>query len=75
MGKEKKISCILFWTGIVVVIIAVLFIGYSLNNPQASFSWGLDVTYFIYIVYVVMTIILFVLSNIFSRKNKQNKSL
>jgi hypothetical protein len=73
MRKEKKISRILFGTGIAAVIIAILFIWYALNHPESSFSWGLNVTYSIYIAYIVMIILLFVLSNIFSKKQGKQK--
>ncbi|WP_066504135.1 hypothetical protein [Abyssisolibacter fermentans] len=72
MKKTKKISRILFWTGITAVIIAVLFILYALNHPESSFSWGINITYFIYVVYIVLTISLFVLSNVFNKKDKQH---
>lgn len=42
--------------GIAMVIAAVLFIYYALNNPQASFPWQNSVTYSIYAIYLILAV-------------------
>ncbi len=37
------------------IIVAICFIAYALNNPQASFPWSNSVTYGIYLAYLVVT--------------------
>lgn len=42
--------------GIVMIAVAICFVVYALNNPQAGFPWGNSITYGIYLVYAVVTI-------------------
>lgn len=42
-------------TGSVLIVIAIAFILYAVNNPQASFPWSNSVTYAIYIAYALLT--------------------
>lgn len=42
-------------SGSVLILIAIAFILYAANNPQASFSWGNSVTYVIYGAYGLLT--------------------
>ena len=51
---SKKISRII---GICMLIIAICFVLYALNNPQASFNMPLNLTYILYGIYIVATII------------------
>jgi ABC-type transport system involved in cytochrome c biogenesis permease subunit len=44
------------------LLFAICFIVYALNNPQASFPWSNSYTYAIYIIYLVVMIISFVMS-------------
>lgn len=46
----KKIHSVII--GISLVMIAVLFVVYALNHPEATFPWSNKVTYIIYGVYV-----------------------
>lgn len=46
---KKKISLLI---GIFLLIIAVCFIGYALNHPEAAFPWGNRVTFILYGIYV-----------------------
>lgn len=51
MGKTGAFLVI----GIVMVIIAICFVVYALNNPQVGFPWSNAVTYGIYIIYATVT--------------------
>lgn len=53
----KKYSRII---AVIMLIIAVIFIGVALNNPQASFPWNNTITYIIYGLYIIGMIVLFV---------------
>jgi hypothetical protein len=53
--EVKKNSAFLI-IGIVMIIVAICFVNYALNNPQSSFSWNNSITYGIYLVYVIGTI-------------------
>ena len=46
--------------GIVMLLAAVIFVIFALNNPQLSFPWGNTITYSIYIIYLVITIVLLI---------------
>ena len=46
--------------GVLMLIVAVLFIGFSLYNPQASFPFSNTITYFIYAIYISIMAILLV---------------
>ena len=51
---SKKVSRII---GICMLLIAICFIMYALNNPQSSFNIPLNYTYTLYGIYVIVTII------------------
>ena len=53
MKKNRKFLII----GIAMVIVAVCFIIYALNNPQAGFNWSNSITYGIYLGYVAATVL------------------
>jgi len=44
------------------ILIAVVFIVYALNNPQASFPWGNNISYIIYITYAIVTTVCLLLA-------------
>ncbi len=46
--------------GIIMAIIAVIFVSIALQHPEWSWSWSLEVTYIFYIAYEVITISLLV---------------
>ena len=37
--------------GLIMLAAAVVFVGYALGHPEASFPWGTGVTYTLYAVY------------------------
>lgn len=45
---------------VIMLVIAVIFIGIALNNPQASFPWSNTITYILYGIYIIVMIVLFV---------------
>ena len=52
MRKSKKYLKI----GLAMILIAVLFVYYALNHPEASFPWPNSITYTIYMTYLALTI-------------------
>ncbi len=44
-----------FIIGCILMIVAISFILYGVNNPQASFPWSNSVTYVIYSIYGLLT--------------------
>jgi len=49
------------------LMIAICFVIYALNNPQASFPWGNSTTYTVFAFYSVIMIVFFVM---FLRRKK-----
>ena len=45
---------------VIMLVIAVIFIGIALNNPQASFPWSNTITYIFYGIYIIVLMVLFV---------------
>lgn len=43
------------------LMIAIIFVWFALNHPEASFPFGRHMAYVIYIVYVVLDIVMFIL--------------
>ena len=56
---QKKVFS---WLSIGMLLFAICFIVYALNNPQASFPWNNSYSYAIYIIYLVVMIVSFVMS-------------
>lgn len=54
---NKKISRII---GIIMLLIAVIFLIFAFNNPQMSFPWSNSITYLIYGLYIIIMIIFFI---------------
>ena len=46
---------------LILVIGAIIFIVFALNNPQFSFPFSNTITYLIYITYIVLTIVMIIL--------------
>lgn len=44
----------------VMLIIAVVFFVFALNNPQATFPWSNTITYILYGIYAIVMIVLFI---------------
>ena len=57
-----KIKGIFLVMGIIMLIFAIGFVIYALNNPQASFPWNNIITYSIFAVYIIVMIVSFILS-------------
>lgn len=57
MSMTKKISRII---GLVMLMVAVVFIVFAMGHPEMSFPWSNAVTYALYIVYLVAMVIFFV---------------
>ena len=60
----KKLSRII---AALMLILAIAFIAYALNHPEAGFPWNNAITYVLYIVYLAVMIVLFIAP---FRKNK-----
>lgn len=56
--------------GLILVIVAVIFILIVCGNPQMSFPWSNAFTYGLYCGYGIVTILFLVLAIIFKRREK-----
>ncbi len=56
-----KKSRVFFCVGCIMLVIAIAFVLFALNHPEASFPWGNSITYIIYMIYIIITISMFVL--------------
>ena len=54
---NKKISRII---GMIMLVVAIIFLVFALNNPQASWFWNNTITYTLYIIYLVVMIFLLI---------------
>lgn len=59
MAKIKNTKII----GIMMLIVACLFIIYAFKHPEAGFPWSNQITYILYGCYLLVTFILFLTSN------------
>ena len=46
--------------GLLMLIIAVIFIMFALNHPEMSFPWNNTITWLLYGLYVLVTVVLFI---------------
>ena len=46
--------------GLVMLIIAVAFIMFAVNNPEMSFPWNNTITWLLYGLYVFVTVVLLI---------------
>lgn len=53
----KKISRII---ATIMLIIAVVFLLFALNNPQSGFPWSNTITYALYGLYAIAVVVLFI---------------
>ena len=60
----KKLSRII---AALMLILAIAFVVYALNHPEAGFPWNNSITYALYIAYLAVMIVLFIAP---FRKNK-----
>ncbi|MCT4662534.1 MAG: hypothetical protein N4A40_11780 [Tissierellales bacterium] len=65
-----KKSRILFWIGILMILIAVVFVGYALNHPTLLVEIPVIGTIVFYRIYAIVAIGLFILARIMKSKNK-----
>ena len=54
----SKKACMII--AVVMLIVAVIFVIYALNNPQLAFRWSNTITYIIYLVYLVVMAAFFI---------------
>ena len=45
--------------GIIMIIIAVIFVSVAFSHPEMSFPWSNTVTYIIYLIYAAVTVLMF----------------
>ena len=54
---KKSISRII---GLIMLIIAIVFIMFALNHPEMSFPWNNTITWLMYGVYILVTVVLLI---------------
>ena len=54
---KKSISRII---GVIMLIVAVIFIMFALNHPEKSFPWNHTITWLLYGVYFLVTVVLLI---------------
>ena len=54
---KKSISRII---GLIMLIIAIVFIMFALNHPEMSFLWNNTITWLMYGVYFLVTVVLLI---------------
>lgn len=54
---KKSISRII---GVIMLIVAVIFIMFALNHPEKSFPWNNTITWLLYGVYFLVTVVLLI---------------
>ena len=54
---NKSISRII---GLIMLIIAIVFIMFALNHPEMSFPWNNTITWLLYGLYVLVTVVLLI---------------
>lgn len=57
MSMTKKNSRII---GLIMLVVAVIFLVFAMGHPEMSFPWSNTVTYVLYIVYLITMVIFFV---------------
>ena len=51
---------ILWIIGLIMLIIAIVFIMYALNHPEMSFPWNNTITWLLYGLYILVTVMLLI---------------
>ena len=54
---NKKISRII---GLVMVVIAIVFVVFALHHPEMSFPWNNTITWVLYGLYAIVTVVLLI---------------
>ena len=55
--KKKSISRII---GVIMLIVAIVFIMFALNHPEKSFPWNNTITWLLYGVYFLVAVVLLI---------------
>lgn len=58
MKKSKVFLCI----GVLLIVIAIIFVFFALSHPEMSFIGGNAVAYPVYALYFIITVVMFVLA-------------
>ena len=53
-------KCISRIIGVIMLIVAIVFIMFALNHPEKSFPWSNTITWLLYGVYFLVTIVLLI---------------
>ena len=61
---KKSISRII---GVIMLIVAIVFIVFALNHPEKSFPWNNTITWLLYGIYFLVTVVLLFDSPILSK--------
>ena len=54
---KKSISRII---GVIMLIVAIVFIVFALNHPEKSFPWNNTITWLLYGLYILVTVMLLI---------------
>ena len=54
---KKNVSRII---GLIMAVIAIIFVVFALNHPEMSFPWSNTITWVLYGVYAVVTVVLLI---------------
>ena len=54
---KKSISRII---GVIMLIVAIVFIVFAVNHPEMSFPWNNTITWLLYGLYVLVTVVLLI---------------
>ena len=54
---KKSISRII---GVIMLIVAIVFIVFALNHPEMSFPWNNTITWLLYGIYFLVTVVLLI---------------
>jgi hypothetical protein len=65
-----KKSRIFFWIGILMILFAIIFVGYALQHPESSMNVPIVGTTGLYRIYMIVAIGSLILARIMKLKNK-----
>ena len=54
---SRKVSRII---GLILFLVAIVFLLYALNHPEATFPWSNTITYILYGIYIVVMAVLLI---------------
>lgn len=64
---KKSISRII---GVIMLIVAIVFIVFALNHPEKSFPWNNTITWLLYGIYFLVTVVLLIAPKMKSEKSQ-----